>query len=154
MYLLRCFVLAACAVMAVFGFAAKAQNYGFEEFSIPHPPSASTGAFGINNLGGVVGEVRAGPVTYGFKRFSGGALEYPILDPNNSGHNTGIFGINDAGTMVGEFTGTDGLVHGFVDQGGTFTTVDVGTGNQTRIGWRFHWLRCMFGNAQIHIARI
>ena len=35
--------------------------------------------------------------------------------------------------MVGGYTGTDGLVHGFVDQAGTFTTVDVGSGNQTEI---------------------
>ncbi len=133
MYSLRCFVLVACAVMGVFGFTAGAQSYAFENFSIPHPPTAFTWAYGINNLGAVVGTVGVGPVDYGFKRFSGGALKYPILDPNNSGYNTFITGINDAGTMVGGYTGTDGLVHGFVDQAGTFTTVDVGSGNQTEI---------------------
>ncbi len=133
MHLLRCVVLAACAVMGVFGFTARAQSYAFEEFSIPHPKTASTWAYGLNNLGAAVGTVGVGPVDYGFKRFSGGALKYPILDPNSSGYNTGVFGINDAGTMVGAYAGADGLFHGFVDQAGTFTTVDVGSGNQTEI---------------------
>ena len=121
------------ALAATFGMPGMAQSYSFQEFSIPHPPNSSTLALGINNLGGVAGELRAGPVTYGFKRFSGGALKYPILDPNDPRYDTYIMGINDAGTMVGAYTGTDGNLHGFVDQGGAFTTVDVGSGNQTAI---------------------
>ncbi len=133
MHLLRCFVLVTCAVMGVFGFTARAQSYAFENFSIPHPPTAFTWAYGINNLGAVVGTVGAGPDFYGFKMFSRGALKYPILDPDGPGYHTSVIGINDAGTMVGAYTGTDGLFHGFVDQAGTFTTVDVGSGNQTEI---------------------
>ena len=129
----RLVLCVALTLIAAFGMPGMAQSYSFQEFSIPHPPTSSTVALGIDNFGAVVGEIRAGPVTYGFKRFSGGALKYPILDPNDPRYDTSVAGINSEGTMVGSYTGADGVLHGFVDQGGVFTTVDVGTGNQTEI---------------------
>ena len=133
MFLTRFSLCVVLSMAYALGPVARAQSYSFQDFSIPHPHTSSTYAIGIDNFGGVVGEVRAGSITYGFRRFSGGALKYPILDPNDPRYDTGIMGINDAGTVVGSYIGADGILHGFVDQGGVFTTVDVGSGNQTAI---------------------
>ena len=98
---------------------ASAQTAGYT--TIDYPGSTTTSAWGINNLGDVVG-VYSLPdkTTHGFL-WSGGRIS-SIDYPGASGTDT--WGINNHGDIVGDYT-TDGVTHSFVLTRGRFVTVDV-----------------------------
>jgi len=87
--------------------------------SIDSPPG------GINASGQVVGAF-FNPGTFfspGYLRSTAGTYSI-ITDPINP-NNSGAGAINDAGQMVGTYVDpVNSLVHGFLDNGGTFTTID------------------------------
>jgi probable HAF family extracellular repeat protein len=98
---------------------AVAQTPGYT--TIDYPGSTSTSAWGINNLGDVVG-VYSLPdkTTHGFL-WSAGKLS-SIDFPGASGTDT--WGINNHGDIVGDYT-VNGVTHSFVLTRGRFVTVDV-----------------------------
>jgi probable HAF family extracellular repeat protein len=98
---------------------ASAQTAGYT--TIDYPGSTTTSAWGINNLGDVVGVYSLPDKTnHGFL-WSGGKLS-SIDYPGAAGTDT--WGINDHGDIVGDYT-MDGVTHSFVLTRGRFVTVDV-----------------------------
>ena len=76
------------------------------------PGSTSTQAFGLNNVGQVVGAFLDGAgKTHGFL-FANGSFR-TIDDPNGIGTTT-VNGINDFGNIVGFFVDAAGNTNGFV----------------------------------------
>jgi hypothetical protein len=62
------------------------------------------------------------------KAFSGN-----IVDPNGNGTNTTSAAINNSGELAGFFTSMLGTTEGFLDNSGTFTTVDVPGSMETEL---------------------
>ncbi|WP_198026707.1 FG-GAP-like repeat-containing protein [Bradyrhizobium sp. ARR65] len=92
----------------------------------------AAGATGINNNGQIVGYYADASGTQHSFLYSGGSytnFDYP------SATNTLAQGINDNGEIVGYYNNGDGN-HGFVDNGGVFTTLDdpLNTGGNTGAG--------------------
>jgi probable HAF family extracellular repeat protein len=83
-------------------------------------PDNNTEAFGINNLGQIVGTVTGPPHSQGFLETSGSlnSINFP------SATGTWAYGINDLGQIVG-FFGSGGGLLGFLDTSGSFTTIEV-----------------------------
>ena len=102
---------------------------GYTYTSIDFPGAVETAAAGINNHGQIVGEyLLADGSRHGFL-YSGGTFT-TVDDPNNTTSSEAL-GINDSGQIVGAYTlnSLEGAhqfegVHAFVDNGGTFTTLD------------------------------
>ena len=85
----------------------------------------SVAGMGINSSGVVVGWTQAtdlGP-TSSFTWNSSSGFQPLISYPGAA--DTTAYGINDAGVIVGSFQDSLGGVHGFVDNAGTFTQIDV-----------------------------
>jgi uncharacterized membrane protein len=99
----------------------------------PSPYTISSSAFGINNLGQIVGVCSApGGVSgfYGSSRsfiVNGGVLSFlPDAPGSYGGASTAAQGINDSGQIVGWYA--DSCLckgHGFLLSGGIYTTIDV-----------------------------
>lgn len=122
-------------------YTVKADGTGFT--SIDRPGYVATGASGINNAGVIVGvSVDPSFTATGFLRAPNGT--YSTIDPNAGGLTSAYseaVGINNLGDTVGYFDPTapgaaDPQVkaHGFLDQAGIFTQLDVpvawGTGTE------------------------
>jgi probable HAF family extracellular repeat protein len=54
--------------------------------------------------------------------YSGGV--YTAVDTSAIGTSVSPAGINDSGQIVGTYTDANGVLHGFVDTGGSFSTID------------------------------
>ncbi len=79
---------------------------------IPFPGSAYTTAWGINNLGDIVGQIDSPHAPFRGFRLAGGhtvVIDLPDFPFSWDGH-----GINDLGQIVGAFTGADGRTHGYL----------------------------------------
>jgi uncharacterized membrane protein len=99
----------------------------FTVFNVPgDDPVLGTLAFGINDIGEVVGDYvkKKDQHRYGFLRSRKG--DFTTFNVPNSVF-TIAEGINNAGTIVGYYADdpVTGLAHGFVLKKGVFTTVDV-----------------------------
>jgi len=90
----------------------------FTTIDDPSAKPGTTEAFGINNMGQIVGQFQDHSGLHGFLR-SGGTLA-TVDDPSGSGLDVQALGINDAGQIVGLFDS----IHGFLLSGGVFTTID------------------------------
>jgi hypothetical protein len=106
-------------------------NVGGTFTNINHPGGPTTGLFtdqllGVNNGNTAVGfYVDAAGATHGYT-YNIGLMTFSgnIDDPNGVGATTAT-AINNAGEIAGFYTDTmTGVVHGFIDNGGTFTTID------------------------------
>jgi probable HAF family extracellular repeat protein len=116
--LLNSFTIAAACVISVASIA-PAQTPAYT--TIDYPGSTGTTAWGINNLGDVVGVYSLPDKTnHGFL-WSGGKLS-SIDFPGASGTDT--WGINDHGDIVGDYT-INGVTRSFVLTHGRFVPVDV-----------------------------
>jgi uncharacterized membrane protein len=100
-------------------------NGTFTTFNVPGDhPVLGTVAFGINDVGAVVGDYVAASdnLRHGFLRSSKG--DFKTFDVPGADITIGE-GINNAGTIVGAYI-ADGTIHGFVSNNGVvFTTVDA-----------------------------
>jgi probable HAF family extracellular repeat protein len=113
------------------------RNGTFTTFNVPgDDPVLGTVAFGINDIGEVVGDYVAASDgnRHGFLRSSKG--DFTTFDVAGAVITVGE-GINNAGKIVGVYLLADGTIHGFVLNNGVFTTVDVpdpsGIAQQTEI---------------------
>src|SRR5215471_11488543 len=96
--------------------AAPALTFTFKTIQIPG--ASSTGVYGINNSGVMVGSYVDGQgKRHGF--MLAGAVLTNIDDPN--GTNTYCFAINKSGVIVGEYTTATRTLQAFLYQGGAFT---------------------------------
>ena len=120
------------------GFALKAQ-YTFQPVEYGgDPKKIGTVLTGINNKGTV-----AGYITFdqghkqcweGILGYPGGQFSAPINEPEALPCSTFGTGLNDSGEVVGYYYDAgDVNIHGFLDIGGSFTTVDVLSGPSTVI---------------------
>ena len=96
----------------------------FTAIDFPGPGVTSTTPSGINDSGDVVGVYRMSSPGSGFL-FSAGVYS-TVNVPPALGCCTHANGINNAGQIVGQYKFPDdnGAQHGFLDTGGTFTTID------------------------------
>ncbi len=98
-------------------------------FDVPFPSVRLTAATGINNAGIIVGRYLDGAGEHGFKDAAGTftAIDFPVRLSFLTQSSTDALGINDSGNIVGVYVDASGVRHGFLDQAGTMTTVDVGS---------------------------
>jgi hypothetical protein len=114
-------------------------NFGFVDqggvFTGVNNPNTGAGPPTINQLLGVnngnlaVGfYVDGNGVTHGYTYgIVGGIFSADINDPNagaGSGQGTTAAAINNAGEIAGFYVDSSGVFHGFVDSGGSFSTID------------------------------
>ncbi len=88
-------------------------------------PNFNSQATGINDSGEVVGFYQYGvtgttPLFSAFSYISGTVTSFQF--PGSV--NTQALGVNDLGDIVGDYVDTGGVMHGFVDDLGAFTTLD------------------------------
>ena len=93
---------------------------------------------GINNIGQVVGysSYSSHPGQYATQMFLYNSGVYSVIDTSSLGANVYPAAINNSNEIVGYFSDANGVSHGFVESGGSFTIVDypsVGTGQATFI---------------------
>jgi hypothetical protein len=110
-------------------------NFGFTNVngtftSVNNPNTATVPPvfnqlLGVNNSNIAVGfYTDAGGITHGYTyTIATNTFSANIDDPNAVG-NTTAAGINNAGEIAGFYTDAAGVFHGFVDNNGTFTTID------------------------------
>ena len=98
----------------------------------PSPYTAGSGAFGINNLGQIVGGCSAPGGINGFYGtspgfFLSGGVMTLLPDPGSyGGASVQAWGINDSGQIVGWYADPCLCAgHGFLYVGGTYTTLDI-----------------------------
>jgi probable HAF family extracellular repeat protein len=110
----------------------------FQNIDVPGSVPGTTAAYGINNLGQIVGSYTA--TTGGVHGFvlSSDLQTYKVFDvsgiiPGALAGTTLAYGINDAGEVVGTYTDTAGSVHGFVLSAGrtSYATIDAPRGYGT-----------------------
>jgi len=91
---------------------------------LPDPPGYSDNAsYQINDFGFVVGDAYA-PNNVAWI-WDPGSQSYSIYAvPGSMQYSTYSGGINDKGQVVGQFQDTSGVWHGFLEEGGTYTTID------------------------------
>jgi probable HAF family extracellular repeat protein len=97
-------------------------TYSFNYVVLDDPARAgATVAFGINNLGQIVGYYLGSDGNdHGFVYNNGG---YTSLDDPATSSGTVATGINDSGQIAGNIHDASGHGQGFLDSGGTFTTL-------------------------------
>lgn len=99
------------------GSPAAAQTYT----TIDPPGSVFTGAFGINDIGQIVGRYAdATGINHGFLLSNG---DYSSFDVPGASGFTDPAGINSKGQIVGSYL-LNNVSHGFLLSGATFTTID------------------------------
>ena len=86
--------------------------------AVNRPGASATALNGINKAGQIVGQSSIGSFLY-----SGGSYS-SISDPLAGSQGTFAEGINDQGQIVGYYYDSSNVEHGFIDSGGTYTTVD------------------------------
>lgn len=108
---------------------ADGRNHGFirspagqyTSVDAPFPATTLTVLNGINNAGSIVGTCISSGVQHGFVVTMAG---FSLIDVP-AGISTRAFGINSFGQVVGSYLGPDGIAHGFMDDAGQFTTIDL-----------------------------
>lgn len=92
---------------------------------VPVPGATYTTAFGINNSGEITGTYgdAFGDHVYVDK---GGVFSYPSAPAEVNGDS-----INDSGEIAGTYNDAGAAEHGFVNDGGTVTTIDAPGASQT-----------------------
>jgi len=111
--------------------ATHAATYSFASGAwtmLPDIPGISSNqAYGINKFGVVVGEARVNDASNPSAWiWDPSAQSYSYFSvPGASQDNTYPDAINDKGQIVGTFDDTNGVSHGFVKDGDTYTTIDV-----------------------------
>jgi probable HAF family extracellular repeat protein len=101
-------------------------THGFSKVGASYTPldvpgALTTQALGINNAGTVVGSFYDGTLTHGFVLT---ASIYTQMDDPLGAEGTVTTGVASDGDTVGYYTDGGGVTHGFVDQNGTFFSVD------------------------------
>src|SRR5437773_583698 len=91
-----------------------AVSYTFTQIDVPG--ADFTRAFGINDVGQIVGDFGNATGTHGFLDTAG------TFAPIDVAFLTQAYGINDAGQIVGGF-GTEGIFQSFLYNAGTFMTI-------------------------------
>ena len=102
-------------------------NGVLQNIDVPGEPVSA--AWGVNNLGQIVGRYFDGTTNHGFLLGGG---KYTTLDPPGS-TDTFALGINDTGQIVGDYTDSTGFTHGWVLTGGSYSTMDVPNSTYTEI---------------------
>ncbi|HTX34984.1 MAG TPA: DUF4214 domain-containing protein [Bryobacteraceae bacterium] len=108
-----------------YGFLYSAGTFTF--FTLPFTPT------GISDVGQIIGTNGSDVGTQVFL-YSGGTLS--TVNTSTLSANVNPTGINTAGLIVGYYTGADGVPHGFLDNAGSFTTIDeplAGSGQGTSV---------------------
>lgn len=101
--------------------ACKPPAYNFVTLKAPFPGVDQTLAYGINDLGSIVGVYNDTTGPHGF--VLDGATYTPINVPFPEAQNTVAFGINIFRQIVGTYT-AGGITHGYLLNNGTFTPID------------------------------
>jgi hypothetical protein len=131
-------LLTTCIVLGT-SIPAAAEGYAFETFRVPYPPGTGSNTFAtaINNAGVVAGyfRVNAGntPKLRSFKRYPGGAFDYPIKHPSDDFINTIAKSINNDGTIAGDVSTSAGITRGFVLSDDVYSLVAVTPGGFTTV---------------------
>jgi hypothetical protein len=89
----------------------------------PGYTAAATYSFGVNDSGEIVGSYNQ---SFGKDGFLKNGSTYTTITGVIGGHTYTVMdarGINDSGQIVGFYLGTDGAYHGYLDSGGTFTSI-------------------------------
>ncbi len=123
---LRCLLIATVTIVLTshLAFAQGACNpktYKFITLRAPFPGTEQTLAFGINDLGVVVGEYDTLTGEHAFLLQDGKYTSFDV--PLPGAVDTAATGINILGQVVGNYT-AKGITHGFLKNGGTFLTLD------------------------------
>src|SRR5438034_1110321 len=92
----------------------------FNTFNQPGIFTSGTEAWGINDVGQIVGQYSNAGGTHGFLLING---TYTTLDDPLATNGTIAYGINDMGQIVGTYDNATGT-HAFLYSGGVFTTMD------------------------------
>lgn len=117
-------ILAVTLILPSFGAFAQTIKV-IDSFNYP-AGGVSTLPQKINDNGDIAGVIDAFTgERRGFVRFHNGHFTKPIVDPNDTGGFTDLRGINNADTTDGAYIGADGLFHGFIANGNSFTDYDV-----------------------------
>jgi hypothetical protein len=104
--------------LVFFPHAALAREYIFTTIDVPDA-TANWGAFGINDLGDIVGTYDKATKNSNIFIYSGGS--FTTIDVYHAWGN----GTNNSGTIVGQFLDGNNWPHNFLYAGGSFTTIDV-----------------------------
>lgn len=88
-------------------------------YDVPGAVSIFSEIYAVNNAGRIAGAYYDGVGLFGFTHDTGAPVK---LDPG--GIDVFAFGINDAGSVVGRHAGADGVPHGWVWNGSSFSGVD------------------------------
>ncbi|MCU1285834.1 MAG: hypothetical protein JWO13_2184 [Acidobacteriales bacterium] len=94
--------------------------YSASYTQIDVPGASHTNAFGINNLGDVVGEFADANGTHGYLLTNG---VFTTIDFPGANKFTRANKINDNGDIVGEYAAPNGVLTGFLLHAGTFTSI-------------------------------
>jgi len=98
----------------------KGTSYVFR--TVAYPGEAYQEAFGVNDLGWIVGYYYDGSVDHGYE-FSGG--KFKTLDvPFSGAVDTYASGINNSGDVVGIWVDSGGVNHGFLLKAGVYVSFD------------------------------
>lgn len=85
-------------------------------------PGSATVAFGINDLGNIVGQFTSGAATPGFLIANHSSTSFLTINAPSGANLVNAQGVNDNGLIVGFYVGTDGNDHGFMANTGGATT--------------------------------
>lgn len=127
---LRLIILLGIMLVIEFGFASQALATQYR-YTALNAPNATQGtlAYGINNLGQVVGVYHDELGTHGFLYDAG---QYTSFDAPQAIYGTYAYAINDHAQIVGNYFNNSGK-HGFMLTDGIYTTLDNANGNDTQI---------------------
>lgn len=88
-------------------------------------PGSATSAFGINDLGNIVGQYTAGAATPGFLIANHSSTSFLTINAPSGSNLVNAQGVNDSGLIVGFYVGTDGNDHGFMVNTGGLTSGSI-----------------------------
>ena len=109
-----------CSVESAVG--QPAPRYDITQIVAPFPGTTGTFAFGINDLGWIVGNYSTPGNSHGFVLKNG---KYTSFDVQGATY-TQPYAINIWGDIVGRWADSAGLItHGFILSNGRYTTIDV-----------------------------
>jgi len=112
-------LLIVLALMMVGSGVASAQIY--RSFDVPFAGAKDTEAFGVNNLGQIVGRYMKGHKVHGFLREPNGAFS-EIFFPQSTF--TAPRDVNNHGDVVGRYLDAAGVSHGFLLSKGVYQSFD------------------------------
>jgi probable HAF family extracellular repeat protein len=116
--------------------AFTAHGFIYEKGSFSHldyPGALDSFPYGINSSGEIAGNWDSDQSTVGHGFVFANGKIFSIDAPGAIQDGTAADGINDKGQVVGSYVGQDGNSHGFLAEGGRFTTLDCAAGANTAI---------------------